>query len=443
MTQPTSYEEIKALARELGIGAESLLALTPDNDPFYAERPGRKLEAEWFARVWEQLEFGAGVHLRRIHYVLVSQREPIPLPNGGSYENTEPCWKLLGRASLGARFLRLVPAESFVDRRNDEPVIYLPERTWNPRPHVFVSEGSAPSVPAFETMEFGFQTPRLYVFGPPREQRYHLEIWAEKTTMNDVLLPLAQEYRCNLITGAGELSETHCRNLVQRANASGRPVRVLYVSDFDPDGRGMPVSVGRKVEFETIKRGLTLDLQIKPTVLSERQCQDYRLPRTPLKESNKRAAKFEERFGEGATELDALEALHPGALREILAAQIERFHDATIGSRIAAAERAVAQRLGLDAITREVTARHADEVDELRAEWERLSEEIAAFGERASTTWQEMQTEMEEASPPLPDDLEWPEPKRADDDGDALYDSTRSYLDQLAAYKAWQGKPSH
>ena len=61
--------------------------------------------------------------------------------------------------------------------------------------------------------------------------------------MNDILEPLGISYSVNIVTGIGELSHTRCVELVQRAIASGRPVRILYVSDFDPAGISMPVAV--------------------------------------------------------------------------------------------------------------------------------------------------------------------------------------------------------
>jgi hypothetical protein len=39
------------------------------------------------------------------------------------------------------------------------------------------------------------------------------------------------------------------------------------------------------------------------------------------------------KYGEGATELDALEALYPGVLRQILVGEIERYIDAGLDSR--------------------------------------------------------------------------------------------------------------
>jgi hypothetical protein len=38
----------------------------------------------------------------------------------------------------------------------------------------------------------------------------------------------------------------------------------------------------------------------------------YRLPRTSIKPSELRKQRFEDTFGTGAVELDALETLHPG-----------------------------------------------------------------------------------------------------------------------------------
>ena len=161
--------------------------------------------------------------------------------------------------------------------------------------------------------------------GPRVARPYFVEIWPEKTTVNDVLMPLAYQDGLNIIPASGETSALRCRELVDRAIAAERPIRVLYVSDFDPAGMGMPVSMARKVEHEIDRRGADVEIQVRPIVLTHDQCVEYRLPRAPIKETEKRGARFEKRFGEGATELDALEALHPGELRRILEREIGRY----------------------------------------------------------------------------------------------------------------------
>ena len=100
--------------------------------------------------------------------------------------------------------------------------------------------------------------------------------------MNDVIVPLAERYGVNVLVGTGETSVTRCVELADRANAAQRPVRILYVSDFDPGGMSMPVAAARKIEFTLRKEMPDLDIQLRPIVLTHEQCQQYRLPRTPI-----------------------------------------------------------------------------------------------------------------------------------------------------------------
>src|SRR5262249_51819997 len=150
------------------------------------------------------------------------------------------------------------------------------------------------------------------------DQPYLVEIWVEKSTMNDVLEPLCGQLSVNLVTSLGFQSMTAAVNLLQRAArlaAAGRPCRVFYISDYDPAGDGMPVAVARQIEFWLSQYAPGADIKLTPLVLTREQVVAYDLPRTPIKESDRRRANFEALHGEGAVELDALEALHPGELR--------------------------------------------------------------------------------------------------------------------------------
>jgi hypothetical protein len=199
--------------------------------------------------------------------------------------------------------------------------------------------------------------------------------------MNDIILPLAERYGVNVLVGAGETSITRCLELVDRAAAAQRPVRILYVSDFDPGGMSMPLAAARKIEFILRKEMPDLDVQLRPIALTHEQCRHYRLPRTPIKESESRADKFEARFGEGATELDALEALHPGELAQILEREILRYYDNTLTDQIAEVEGE--GREELDRINAEVHERHAAAIQDLSDEHERVMAAIAAYRAKA------------------------------------------------------------
>jgi hypothetical protein len=455
-----NYDGIKKLAANLGRPAHTLIALAPDNDPFYIT-PARQAAAKWFAELWERLGVGAGMHIRRFHYLIVSQQRPVIKVDGAPYENTANCWQGLAQASRDARFLKLVPAKHFVDRKNDEPVIHVQNVCDTDaalgivRAEPDVTEEAMPSV-LFEAIDMP-TLPFLHLTAPAIGQRFHIEIWCEKTGANSVLEPLAYQYSCNLITGTGELSAIACGNVVARACASARPVRILYISDFDPAGWSMPIAVARKIEFALRTDGLGLDIQVRPIVLTHEQCRKYRLPRTPIKQTERRIAHFEARFGEGATELDALEALRPGELRKIVRKEIQRYYDAGLDDRVRGAAAEVQDEI--DGIEAEIEDEHRDELDALESTWveivaegEALAAEMEARGaglrakieawtERANPTWHAMAELLQARAPDLTE-VEWPEPDEGDEDDDPLFDSTRGYVEQIDKYKQHQGKPT-
>ena len=91
-----NYEMIKQLAKEMGCKVTDLIPLAPQNDPFYTGTPNDWALAEWFAGLWHAFGYRHGVHLRRIHYQIVSQDPPVSLPNGLPYENTMECVRRIG-----------------------------------------------------------------------------------------------------------------------------------------------------------------------------------------------------------------------------------------------------------------------------------------------------------------------------------------------------------
>src|SRR5262249_41329614 len=115
-----NYEDIKRIAKDTECRVTDLLALAKQNDPFY-QAPAQQEAAQWFADVWRKHGVSRGVHVRRIHYWLVTQSTPFKRPDGSDYVNNVTCWKWLDSASLSARYLGLISSDSFVDRRNPDP----------------------------------------------------------------------------------------------------------------------------------------------------------------------------------------------------------------------------------------------------------------------------------------------------------------------------------
>jgi hypothetical protein len=72
-----NYEQIKQLARQTGQRVTDLIPLAPQNDPFYTGTPNDWALAEWFAALWQAFRYTNKVHIRRVHYQIVSQNPPI------------------------------------------------------------------------------------------------------------------------------------------------------------------------------------------------------------------------------------------------------------------------------------------------------------------------------------------------------------------------------
>jgi len=431
-----NYEDIRVLAKQVKRPVTELIALAPGNDPFYVGAPAQRVAAEWFGDIFNRFDITSNVHIRRIHYRMISQETPIITPDGTPYENTEECWGYLSKASKYARYLDLVDSALFVDKRNPDPVIYNYRIEYMPDITV-VNDFSFDSV---ELNPFP-SLPKYDLDGFDTNQRYHLEIWCEKSTMNDVLEPLCRRYDANLVTGIGEMSATSLRNLVAHRLHPDHPARVLYISDFDPGGQSMPTAASRKCEFYIDKLGFTGDVKFFPIVMTIEQVKQYRLPRTPIKKTEHRAKRFEERYGEGAVELDALEALYPGELHKIVRNELKRYFDDTLAGRLFDERSKVLSNM--EEVQELVYDEYRDEIEELEAEYALIEAEfnqrIRGLNRTIKNVWRGISESLEECKADI-GSFTVPSPKDATEKMGALYDSQRDYLTQMAHYKAFQSK---
>src|SRR5262249_5274033 len=132
--------------------------------------------------------------------------------------------------------------------------------------------------------------PMFNLIAPSMGDRVAIEVWIEKSGANDILLPIAESRRVTFVAGSGAPGVAHRHAVVSRVLRHRRPTRILYIADFDPAGHGMPVSVSRKIEFFIRQGGEDLDVQVIPLVLTAQQVRRYRLPRKPIKDTDKRKA---------------------------------------------------------------------------------------------------------------------------------------------------------
>ena len=96
------YYDLRRIAKERKCHVADLVSMNPQNDPFYSGYHGfTRKWAEWFREIWQQQGARSGVHLRRLHYWLVSV--PGKDADGEQYVNDDKHWNMMRVAGLHAR----------------------------------------------------------------------------------------------------------------------------------------------------------------------------------------------------------------------------------------------------------------------------------------------------------------------------------------------------
>jgi len=225
----------------------------------------------------------------------------------------------------------------------------------------------------------------------------------------------------------------------------------------------MPISIARKIEF--YQRGGVLpdvDIALEPIVLTADQVTEYELPRVPVKDSDRRKANWVRDHGQGQVELDALEALHPGDLRDIVIDAIHNYYDTSL------VERAQRQRrdlyAALDTSRGSVLDEYMTELDALWSSYYLITNDYDDLGEQYVEAVAPMQEQIEQMSKAMDavirdgtklyDEIyrvmiertaqevdvgDYPQPDpNLPDEGELLYSAGRQYAEQLRVYKNYR-----
>ena len=215
-------------------------------------------------------------------------------------------------------------------------------------------------------------------------QRYRYVFFGEKSSLYPILRPLADEYGADLLLPTGELSDTMIYHMARHANHDGRHTICFYVSDCDPSGWQMSISLSRKIQAfkDLLFPDLSMEVRrvaLTPTqVLTHVNADGSTLPSTPLKEGEARAEAWEDAMGVEQTEIDAVDA---GDLEDWLREAIDPWFDPDLDQRVADAEeawRSDAQDALEDAIGADKIDKLRERVDKFLADtqrrWESLNE---------------------------------------------------------------------
>ena len=322
----------KACAKT-GSRQSDLTVLSAAVDPYRLDTDAGHRDARWVAEQLDRLVAPEKkIHWRGLHYLLISTTGLIK-PNGQPYLNSDKDWTWLSEgAGKAARWLGYIPFEKITDNRNADPVIF---RKAHIAPKRAIAVGFEIKIPDVDDLA---PTPVAEGFVP--RQAFNFVIFGEKASLESVLLPIARAKQADLYLPTGEISDTLLYRIAKDAAEDDRPLVLLTVSDCDPAGYQMPVSIGRKLQAFRDLLFPQLKFEVVPVALTPEQVRELDLPSTPLKEGEKRAGPWVEAFGIEQTEIDALLVLRPDAFREMVENAFAPYFDDTLADRVDAAKTA-------------------------------------------------------------------------------------------------------
>jgi hypothetical protein len=315
---------LRNIIKNAGGSMDAFTVMTSTTDPYRIDTPASHRNALWLSKAWKA--FGmAQIHTRGLHYALVSMPNLIK-PDGKPYINSAEDWIFLQRIVGHARWLGYIDFDAITDERNAGPEIFL---------HPEVDDAGVKLKHNAEHLCWSPSLPVVSVVSNPpvARQAYRLVLIGEKSSLRNVLRPICKKYEAELVLPTGELSTTLLYGIVRRAADDGRPCRIFYLSDFDPTGIHMPIEVSRKIQALCHLKFQNLDIELRRCALLVDQVKTLGLPETPMKDSEKRAGKWRQRFGCEQTEIDALATLRPDVLNEIVERDLTPFFDFTLQER--------------------------------------------------------------------------------------------------------------
>lgn len=413
---PSLRSIIQMAADEEGLSLGDLTVMSNKTDPYRIDTPANHVLGRWVKDALDLTGAQVPIHPRGLHYAIISVDPPILKPNGEPYRNNDDDWTYLETCTNCARWLRYIPFEAILDERNAPPIIETQHADLGPELYVAAGQDSL-DVPAFNDL---YPSPMLENF--TARQAYRLVMMGEKSSLASVLRSIAQNYHSELILPTGEMSNALLHGMLMRGVKDGRPVRAFYFSDLDPTGYTMPLNVARKIQGLIHLYDLDIDIQLRRCALTIDQVRELGLPSTPLKETEKRADRWRERFGVEQTEIDALATLRPDVLHDIAVKALDPYFDHDLEYWIQEKKRQIA-------IQANARLNEAIEAHDLAAIRKRYEKAMAAAKKAIAEAAPILEEIIDETAEALEDiDITPPRPVPEGDVDEPLYSSSDDFV---------------
>jgi hypothetical protein len=224
-------------------------------------------------------------------------------------KNTVKNYKRLGTIVSKAREAGLIDWDHIVDRGRE----WQCRPRWNDPSHFLTSV--AP--------QFGIDR--------WKDQPIRVEVWVEKDSLSGIIEracePLDVPYfACKGYTSASAIWEAAHRRILKRYAKAGQDTVIIHLGDHDPSG----IDMSRDIEDRLRRFSSPTNGDFRPTIRVNRialnmdQIKEFDPPPNPAKETDPRAKKYVEEYGEDSWELDALE---PATIVSLIQESIRTYMD--------------------------------------------------------------------------------------------------------------------
>jgi hypothetical protein len=233
--------------------------------------------------------------LRQIHYQIFSRARV-------NYKNDEASYKRLSRTLTKAR---RAYRQWELDGKVGRPPEYSIVSYW------IVDEMRRPERVNFWTdaTEYIDTVREAYRRDSWQDQPYHVELWGEKATVLQSMRPITEKYGITLRVCRGFGSAGMEDQIGRVFENVDKNIVVLYVGDHDASGDLIGEDMHRRVEDAS---GIHFDME--RLAVNAEDITRFNLPPQQIKVTDKRAARFEAKYGAGAATVE-LEALPVAELR--------------------------------------------------------------------------------------------------------------------------------
>lgn len=361
-------ERISSVKKDRGLPLKNLTVLSTQRDPYRLDTPANHAKAIWLLDSYNEVHEGGRIHLRGLHYKFVGQ---VTLPDGNPYINTDEIWLWMSeQCATAARFLGYLPWDAIRDARNSPPQIFTPEYT---EPAWYLSTADV-ELTLPDDLE-----PQYRIYGDMHWQPWRQIVIAEKQGVEELLLPVCRRREATLCLPGGEISTQLVYDMLADAAKDGRPTVIHSLGDFDPAGWQMAVSTARKVQALVDTQFPDLQVRVHAIGLTLEQCEEWDLPSSPLKETEKRGTAWKAAMGREQTELDAAVALRPHEFARMVDSSLLQYYDPDVASKgqqfRQKLEDQANERLA-DTLDPEAMARIRSEAQEKLSDLEDLADEV-------------------------------------------------------------------